>query len=162
MARINLPDAEAELDAVVLADRVALTNAIEKLKVYGDRLGAPHSSSIRGVKETLRRLRPRSGRSRWRAFYRRVGDGFVIAAIGPEAPLTPLVSAEQCRGRCRDLTLAKPTHMEAPPMNLDELISFEQLLERQLRDPEFRAEWERLPPLARWPTASSVTGWTMA
>ena len=79
------PDAEAELDAVPAADRVALTNAIEKLRVHGDRLGAPHSSSIRGVKETLRELRPRSGRSRWRAFYRRVGDGFVIAAIGPEA-----------------------------------------------------------------------------
>ena len=31
-------------------------------------------------------------------------------------------------------------------MKLDELIPFEQLLERQLRDPEFRAEWERLAP----------------
>lgn len=31
-------------------------------------------------------------------------------------------------------------------MNLDELIPFEQLLERQLRDPEFREEWERLAP----------------
>ena len=82
---VTHPDAEAELDAVPAADRVALTNAIEKLRVHGDRLGAPHSSSIRGVKETLRELRPRSGRSRWRAFYRRVGDGFVIAAIGPEA-----------------------------------------------------------------------------
>jgi hypothetical protein len=50
---VTHPDAEAELDAVPLADRVALTNAIEKLKVYGDRLSTPHSSSIRGVKETL-------------------------------------------------------------------------------------------------------------
>jgi DNA-binding XRE family transcriptional regulator len=31
-------------------------------------------------------------------------------------------------------------------MNLDELIPFKQLLERQLRDPEFRAEWDRLAP----------------
>jgi transcriptional regulator with XRE-family HTH domain len=31
-------------------------------------------------------------------------------------------------------------------MKLEDLIPFEQLLERQLRDPEFRAEWERLAP----------------
>jgi hypothetical protein len=79
------PDASVELDAVPTGDRVALDNAIEKLKLHGDRLGAPHTSAIRGVKETLRELRPRSGRSRWRAFYRRVGNRFIIAAIGPEA-----------------------------------------------------------------------------
>jgi transcriptional regulator with XRE-family HTH domain len=31
-------------------------------------------------------------------------------------------------------------------MNLDELIPFEQVLEEHLRDPEVRAEWERLAP----------------
>jgi transcriptional regulator with XRE-family HTH domain len=31
-------------------------------------------------------------------------------------------------------------------MKIDELIPFEQLLERHLRDPEFRAQWERLAP----------------
>ena len=30
-------------------------------------------------------LRPRAGRSKWRAFYRQVGAAMVIAAIGPEA-----------------------------------------------------------------------------
>jgi hypothetical protein len=79
------PDAGVELEAVPASDRVALDNAIENLALHGDRLGAPHSSAIRGVKETLRDLRPRSGRSRWRAFYRRVGNRFIIAAIGPEA-----------------------------------------------------------------------------
>src|SRR5215212_5978859 len=73
--------------------------------------------------------------------------------------LTPLVSVEQCRGRCRGLTLAKPMHMEAPPMNLDKLISFEQLLERQLRDPEFRAEWERLAPARA--VANSLIGYRL-
>lgn len=34
---------------------------------------------------SLRELRPRGGRSRWRAFYRQIGPAFVIAAIGPEA-----------------------------------------------------------------------------
>jgi hypothetical protein len=35
--------------------------------------------------DRLRELRLRAGRSAWRALYRRVGDVFVIAAIGPEA-----------------------------------------------------------------------------
>ncbi len=83
------PGAMEELNAVSSRDRAALDNAIEKLALYGDRLGAPHSSAIRGAKGTLRELRPRSGRSRWRAFYRRVGNRFVIGAIGPEASVNP-------------------------------------------------------------------------
>jgi len=35
--------------------------------------------------EGLRELRPRGGRSPWRPLYSRVGDTFVIAAVGPEA-----------------------------------------------------------------------------
>lgn len=31
-------------------------------------------------------------------------------------------------------------------MKLDDMIPFEQVLERKLRDPAFRAEWERLAP----------------
>jgi DNA-binding XRE family transcriptional regulator len=31
-------------------------------------------------------------------------------------------------------------------MKIEAFIPFEQLLEEQLRDPEFRAEWERLAP----------------
>jgi transcriptional regulator with XRE-family HTH domain len=31
-------------------------------------------------------------------------------------------------------------------MRLEDLIPFEQILEEELRDPEFRAEWERLAP----------------
>ena len=31
-------------------------------------------------------------------------------------------------------------------MKLEDLIPFEQILEEELRDPEFRAEWERLAP----------------
>ena len=83
------PDARVELKALPAADRIAIEHAIEKLMVYEDRLGAPHSSAIQGAAETLRELRPRAGRSRWRAFYRRVGDTFVIAAVGPEAAVNP-------------------------------------------------------------------------
>jgi hypothetical protein len=44
----------------------------------------PHSSDVRGV-SGLRELRPRRGRSPWRALYRQMGDIFVIAAVCPEA-----------------------------------------------------------------------------
>lgn len=61
-----------------------MANAVDKLTVFGPALPFPHSSSLQGA-ERLRELRPRAGRSPWRAFYRRVGDVLVIAAIGPEA-----------------------------------------------------------------------------
>jgi len=44
----------------------------------------PHSSAVRGA-DRLRELRLRAGRSAWRGFYRRLGDVFVIAAIGLQA-----------------------------------------------------------------------------
>lgn len=47
-------------------------------------LGFHHTSAVQGF-AGLRELRPRAGRSPWRAMYQRVGDVFVIAAIGPEA-----------------------------------------------------------------------------
>ena len=65
-----------------------MQNAFEKLEVYGDRLPFPHSSRVKGAAQ-LRELRPRAGRSPWRAFYRRVGDVLVIGAIGPEARVDP-------------------------------------------------------------------------
>ncbi|MGA9314370.1 MAG: hypothetical protein WBV77_07060 [Solirubrobacteraceae bacterium] len=34
---------------------------------------------------SLRELRPRAGRSVWRCIYERIGDVFVIGAVGPEA-----------------------------------------------------------------------------
>ena len=37
----------------------------------------------------MRELRPRSGRSPWRAFYRRIGATMVIGAIGSEAQNDP-------------------------------------------------------------------------
>ena len=79
------PEAAAELAALDQRERIAMLAAIEKLQVLGDQLPAPHSSAVMGASGTLRELRPRAGRSRWRAFYRRVGDAMVIGAIGPEA-----------------------------------------------------------------------------
>ena len=77
------PEAEGELgDIPVLAERVAVVHAVEKLEALGPDLPFPHQSHIEGP---IRELRPRAGRSPWRAFYGRIGDSFVIAAIGPEA-----------------------------------------------------------------------------
>lgn len=61
-----------------------MLNAVDKLVVFGPALPFPHCGGIQGAGH-LRELRPRAGRSPWRAFYRRVGDAFVVAAIGPEA-----------------------------------------------------------------------------
>ena len=83
------PDAEAELQALPTKERVGILNAYEKLKAEGDQLPFPHSSQVRGA-DRLRELRPRSGRSKWRAFYRRIGTTFVIAAVGPEASDDPV------------------------------------------------------------------------
>jgi hypothetical protein len=39
--------------------------------------------------ERLRELRPRAGRSAWRALYRQVAKVLVVAAVGPEAQSDP-------------------------------------------------------------------------
>jgi hypothetical protein len=82
-----VPAAEDELGRLPVSERIAILNAIEKLDALGDRLPYPHSSAVKGTK--LRELRPRSGRSPWRAFYRRVDDMLIVAAIGPEAQSNP-------------------------------------------------------------------------
>jgi hypothetical protein len=78
------PSAEKELDALSAPDRVAVLHAAEKLAARGPTLPHPHQSDVRGG-QGLRELRPRAGRSRIRALYARLGDTFVILAIGPEA-----------------------------------------------------------------------------
>lgn len=69
-------------------ERVALDQATAKLEAFGPHLPFPHQSDVRGG-GGLRELRLRAGRSAWRALYRRVGDVFVIAAVGPEAQTNP-------------------------------------------------------------------------
>ena len=81
---VYLPDAEEEREAMPVNERHALYNAVAKLQAIGPTLDHPHTSAVRGS-PGLRELRPRAGRSPWRALYRQVGDYFVVAAIGPEA-----------------------------------------------------------------------------
>lgn len=84
-----LAEARTELDAIPARERYAINSAIDKLRELGDALGYPHSSAVKEA-PGLRELRPRQGRSPWRAFYGRAGNRlFVIAALGPEAQHNP-------------------------------------------------------------------------
>jgi len=85
---VLLPQAEAELGQLPATERVAILNAAKKLEALGPDLGYPHSSAVRDA-DRVRELRPRGGRSPCRAFYRRHGDVFVVAAVGPEAEADP-------------------------------------------------------------------------
>jgi hypothetical protein len=79
------PEAEIELAKLSPRERAAVDNAMAKLRAIGPSLGYPHSSRVQGVDYDVRELRPRQGRSPWRAFYARVGEALVVAAVGPEA-----------------------------------------------------------------------------
>jgi hypothetical protein len=78
------PQYEAEWRSLPPAERVAMASAAEKLAA-DTQLGFPHTSRVQGSKAALRELRPRRGRSPWRALYRRVGDVMVVLAVAPEA-----------------------------------------------------------------------------
>ena len=77
-----------ELKEVAAPERAALLHAVAKLEALGPSLLFPHQSAVRGA-PALRELRPRGGRSPWRAFYRQHKDAFIVAAIGPEALIDP-------------------------------------------------------------------------
>ena len=68
-------------------DQVALDNVVEKLERVGALLPFPHQSKV--MDADLRELRPRGGRSRFRAFYRQVQEGMLIGSLGPDAKVDP-------------------------------------------------------------------------
>lgn len=78
------PAAEGDLDALPSGELLAMRHAIDKLRAIEGQLGFPHSSNVGGA-DRLRELRPRAGRSPWRAFYRRIGVTIWIGSFGPEA-----------------------------------------------------------------------------
>jgi hypothetical protein len=64
--------------------------AVDKLREFGPHLPFPHASAVRGNEGAgLRELRPRAGRSPWRAIYARRDQTMVVAACGPEAQHDP-------------------------------------------------------------------------
>jgi len=82
------PAAAEEYRGLPEREQDAMDNAIEKLSALGEQLRYPHSSAVRSA-AGLRELRPRAGRSPWRAFYPHIGDVIVIGAFGPEANADP-------------------------------------------------------------------------
>lgn len=86
MARVLLlPEVEEELVRRPGPEEVAIRTVMLKLEALGSRLPYPHQSAVRRA-EDLHELRSRSGRSPWRAFYRRIGtEDFLIESVGPEA-----------------------------------------------------------------------------
>jgi hypothetical protein len=78
------PEAEEELGKLPAVEQAAILHAVEKLEALGPDLPFPHQSAVRGERG-LRELRPRSGRSQWRALVARLSDVIVVLAIGPEA-----------------------------------------------------------------------------
>lgn len=92
---VYLPAAEEERGQLPGKEREALYNAVQKLEARGPDLPFPHSSAVRGA-AGLRELRPRGGRCAWRQLYRRAGDTFVIAAIGPDGRSDPRGFAQAC------------------------------------------------------------------
>lgn len=83
------PEAVGELASLPTQERAAVANAMKKLEALGPTLPYPHSSAVKDA-DRLRELRPRAGRSPWRAFYRQIGEIiFVVGAVGPEAAVKP-------------------------------------------------------------------------
>jgi hypothetical protein len=82
------PEAEPEFRALVARERAAMVTAIARLQEFGIALGFPHTSKVQGANH-MRELRPRAGRSAWRAFYRRIGDVLMVGSVGPEAQSNP-------------------------------------------------------------------------
>ena len=97
------PEAERELETLIVGERAAMLNAVGKLEALGRNLPFPHQSHLEGGTR-LRELRPKAGRSRWRGLYGQIGEVFVIVAISPEAKIDPrgfrraVASAEARRG----------------------------------------------------------------
>ena len=82
------PLARSEFDALDARERQAMRNALDKLSLLGREITFPHASKVVGA-DRLWELRPRAGRSRFRAFYRPTPDGILVAAMAPEFHVDP-------------------------------------------------------------------------
>jgi hypothetical protein len=93
------PDAVVDLLAMKSKEEHrALLNAVRKLGELGEQLGPPHMKPLKGDRAAaLRELRPRQGRSDWRAVYRRAGGFYVILAIDRHKEFAALIERAQVR-----------------------------------------------------------------
>lgn len=102
------PDAVAELVTVVKSKEGhrSILNAVVKLRELGERLHPPHMKLLQGTAAGgLRELRPKRGRSDWRAIYRRAGSSYVILAVDRHANFNSLIARAQARSARYDKTL---------------------------------------------------------
>jgi hypothetical protein len=95
-------DADAVVEFVTAVkskeERRAIFNAVEKLRELGERLAPPHMKPLQGeAAGGLCELRPRQGRSDWRALYRRFGSTYVVLAVDRHDNFAALVARAQQR-----------------------------------------------------------------
>jgi hypothetical protein len=84
----------------------SIFNAVLKLREMGERLAPPHMKPLQGAAASgLRELRPKQGRSDWRAIYRRAGSVYVILAVDRHANFQSLLARASVRARRYDNTL---------------------------------------------------------
>jgi hypothetical protein len=98
------PDAVAEpLTMKSREEHRAILHAVLKLRELGELLGPPHIKPLKGAAAaTLLELRPRQGRSDWRAIYRRAGAFYVILAVDRHKNFAALVERAQVRSQRYD------------------------------------------------------------
>lgn len=98
-------DAVSELVTAVKSKDAnrSILNAVHKLCEMGERLEPPHMKPLQGAGASgLRELRPKQGRSDWRAVYRRAGPIYVILAIDRHANFQSLIARAAARARRYD------------------------------------------------------------
>jgi hypothetical protein len=104
---IDDPDAVVDLLAMKSKEEHrALLNAVRKLGELGEQLSPPHMKPLKGDRAAaLRELRPRQGRSDWRAIYRRASDFYVILAIDRHKEFAALIERAHARAERYDTAL---------------------------------------------------------
>ncbi|HEY4824224.1 MAG TPA: type II toxin-antitoxin system RelE/ParE family toxin [Solirubrobacteraceae bacterium] len=98
-------DAVGELVAAVKSKDAnrSIVNAVHKLCEMGERLEPPHMKPLQGAAASgLRELRPKQGRSDWRAIYRRAGSVYVILAVDRHENFQSLIARAAARARRYD------------------------------------------------------------
>jgi hypothetical protein len=81
----------------------SIVNAVLKLREMGERLEPPHMKLLQGAAASgLRELRPKQGRSDWRAIYRRAGSVYVILAVDRHTNFQSLIARAAARARRYD------------------------------------------------------------
>jgi hypothetical protein len=84
--------------------------AVDKLRELGPHLPFPHASAVRGNEGAgLRELRPRAGRSPWRAIYASATGRWWWPRVAQRRNTTPEVSGEQSMRRRHDCQSVTPS-----------------------------------------------------